>query len=535
MKNKLFGIISKLVAVVAACFMFASFSPSLDGRAVIVEDGVFPQGLFAKTVGYLPGDTICVANINGDVAVDITVIGALDPSEGVAIMLSPEAAKVLGIKRDGNNLVKITKRNGVDDRVYGSAIISNSNPDPLVKTDDFTGNEEEKPGLPMGEESQGPYIIEEEYIPDSEPEAMITEAFIEEETFETIEEAEVEEESDDTEDESFIEEDFDAEETEESAESEEFEEDFFNEEEEELPEETIAEPYEEEALPEQEDEPEGELFVPDELDDLDAAKEEVVEETPVEEEFVEEEKEAEKPEEEIFVEEEELEEETEDEEIIEESAEEEADTSELVEAEELSPVVEEIIEPEPLESITEVVETEELTEEIEENEAEEETVEDEYEAIVLVPAESNPPVSEEETVEEVVESEEEVEEVELVAESEPEAAEEVAAVVPEEPVAVVEPEAEITVEDLYGKYIVPSLKDLKKSSYYIQIAVLKDIANIEEVITTYGNNYPITIVPLSSGAAYQLMIGPLSMDEYKVVLERFKSYGYKDAFLRKIK
>ena len=33
----------------------------------------------------------------------------------------------------------------------------------------------------------------------------------------------------------------------------------------------------------------------------------------------------------------------------------------------------------------------------------------------------------------------------------------------------------------------------------------------------------------------QLMIGPLSVDEYAVVLERFKLYGYKDAFVRKIR
>ena len=31
------------------------------------------------------------------------------------------------------------------------------------------------------------------------------------------------------------------------------------------------------------------------------------------------------------------------------------------------------------------------------------------------------------------------------------------------------------------------------------------------------------------------MIGPLNMDEYGAVLNRFKKSGYKDAFLRKIK
>ena len=104
--------------------MLASFSPSLDGRAVVVDAGVFPQGLFAKTVGYLPGDMISVTNITGDRTVDILVIGALDPSEGVAIMLSPEAAAAIGIDGKANNIVKITKRSNQDGRDYGSAIIA---------------------------------------------------------------------------------------------------------------------------------------------------------------------------------------------------------------------------------------------------------------------------------------------------------------------------------------------------------------------------------------------------------------------------
>ena len=75
MKNKIKNIF-KILAVTAGCLMFASFSPSLDGRAVVVDKGVFPQGLFAKTVGYLPGDIISVTNIAGDATVDILVIGA---------------------------------------------------------------------------------------------------------------------------------------------------------------------------------------------------------------------------------------------------------------------------------------------------------------------------------------------------------------------------------------------------------------------------------------------------------------------------
>ena len=125
MKNKIKNLF-KILVVTAGCLMFASFSPSLDGRAIVVDDGVFPQGLFAKTVGYLPGDIISVTNIAGDETVDLLVIGALDPSEGVAIMLSPEAAQAMGIEKGSNNIVKITKRSGQEERVYGNAVISKS-------------------------------------------------------------------------------------------------------------------------------------------------------------------------------------------------------------------------------------------------------------------------------------------------------------------------------------------------------------------------------------------------------------------------
>ena len=128
--SKAFKNIFKLGFIITGCLVLASFSPSLDGRAVVVEPGVFPEGLFAKTVGYLPGDIISVTNITGETTVDILVIGALDPSEGVAIMLSPEAAEAIGINRNSNNIVKITKRSNQDERVYGSAVIAAQNKEP---------------------------------------------------------------------------------------------------------------------------------------------------------------------------------------------------------------------------------------------------------------------------------------------------------------------------------------------------------------------------------------------------------------------
>ncbi|MCR4627567.1 MAG: hypothetical protein K5640_07970, partial [Treponema sp.] len=108
-----------------AGLFFTGFSPSVDGRAVVAAKGELPEGLFGKTVGYLPGDSVTVINPANGNAVDILVLGSLDPSEGVAILLSSEAADELKIEKDANNLVKLTKRTGkLDEQVYGSATIA---------------------------------------------------------------------------------------------------------------------------------------------------------------------------------------------------------------------------------------------------------------------------------------------------------------------------------------------------------------------------------------------------------------------------
>ena len=147
MKKKIWFVL----ALTLSGFLFMSFSPSLDGRAVVADEGVLPQGIFAKTVGYLPGDSISVTNLVDKTTVDILVIGALDPSEGVAILLSPEAAKLLGIEKKSNNVVKITKRSGqLDEIVAGTALIGQSQaPQEEEKSDNAN---EEEPLVPPAEE-----------------------------------------------------------------------------------------------------------------------------------------------------------------------------------------------------------------------------------------------------------------------------------------------------------------------------------------------------------------------------------------------
>ena len=484
MKNKLKNIF-KILTVAAGCLMFASFSPSLDGRAVVVDEGVFPQGLFAKTVGYLPGDIISVTNIAGDSTVDILVIGALDPSEGVAIMLSPEAADAIGIDKSSNNIVKITKRSGQEERVYGNAVVSKS----AAELEDYDDGDFDS----ISAEENTEAFEEPETEEPAEEEAPAEEAPAEEAL---AEEAEPEEESfDDEAEEEFTEEP--AEEPEEEAgepeENEDFDEEADFEEEAEEPEE---EPVDEEAV---EEEPLDEEE-PEELEESAPAAEE--EEAPAEEAPAEEEEEA--PEEAF---------EEEQPEALEEEI-----APEAFEEDELDELPAE--EPEEEEA---PVENAEETEEAPAEEFAEDSDSEEYEAIVLVPADSNPPESESDEVEDVAADELDAIEEETVSAIES---------IPEEKPAADTKKSGVT---SYEKYMVPSLKDLESGKYYIQIAVYSADENINEILEKYANNYPVTIVPMAGGQRKQILIGPVTMDEYKVVLERFKSYGFKDAFLRKVK
>ena len=546
MNSKLFKNISKLGFIIIGCFVLASFSPSLDGRAVVVEPGVFPEGLFAKTVGYLPGDIISVTNITGDSTIDILVIGALDPSEGVAIMLSPEAAEAIGINKNSNNIVKITKRSNQDERVYGAAVIATQKtaaepvePIPEVKEPEPVVYEpvDSEPVVEEAEEE-----IEEDFV--EEPEEIFSTP-VEEETpvyTEPVKEEEpvVEYEY------------FDDETLPDYAEEPESEPEYI--------ETTVAEEPEPEEEPVEEyKEPESyvyEEFTDDELGDIPSDEEPIEEEPPVEEE-PEEEVPAEEPvedeiteeeppiEEEFYKEDElaELEEEPVEETVPEETLEEpepeeEADFEEEEFAAEEAPVEEEPAEEEFTDEPIEELIEDEVVEEPEETTDEPEVLEDEeeYDAIVLVPADDNPPVYANEFFGDTTETSDEVEvvtEEEIETESDVEfPAIELPVIEPvKNEVSVVQP-AVTGKETDYGKFMIDSLDELEAEKYYIQIATLSDDENILEVVNKYGKKYPITIVPTAKGSK-QILVGPVTLDEYGTVLARFKSYGYKDAFLRK--
>ena len=495
--KKLIGIICSLLICGT---LFTSFSPSLDGRAIVAEEGVLPQGLFAKAFGYLPGDSISVTSLSSKESVDILVIGALQSKEGIAILLSPEAAVALGISKTTNNVVKITKRSGqLDEAVVGTAVIGSAaedfaSYDNSEETDDDDEEvaeefiDEDSVNFAVAAESK----VEEtpvdseaveadvEYISATEPEAEEVVAEVEKADEITGEKvvAEVEKADEITGEKDIVV----ITPTEEAAEENSLPEEAVAaapEAEEKSAEEVVEEPVEDE-----EDVIAEEYVEADDLYDFDDETEKVA--APFDE-ALNEDYDAVKPAEDAV------------------AAVEKAEESE---AEETSEALEEEVIAETFDESKVAAEEDAVVAETEKTSDSDE--DESYEPIVLVPASANPPVAEEKNVEDA----------------------ETAASVEETAQPVVS-----TASDSFNfdKYIVSSLSELEKGKYYVQIAMLGSEDNIRSTIKKYGKQYPITLVPLASGKGYQFLIGSLNMDEYGTVLNRFKSYGYKDAFLRRIK
>lgn len=568
-----------VLSVLLCGTIFTSFSPSLDGRAVVAPEGTMPKGVFAKTVGYLPGDSISVTSLSTKNTVDILVIGSIDSSEGVAILLSPEAAELLGLSKDANNVVKITKRSGqLDEAVAGTAVIGGE-----VQSDEEAVPVEEKNAASVEEEKSfeaaensgdAENSVEEIFAEPSESAEVETENAAEPEKSEESENQpeyeSIVSEPDELSDENPVEaERAENEPLPEVIDESESEPETSSAADEAVPEPVeIEEPLSEENIPsgsaeenpvdaekiEAEDAPEiqenvenpavpveecaennepDEKSEPVESDDLgenaekipDVEKIEATEEPLVEE--AEPENESMPLENDDVVSEAPFEEEAvEPDELSESHAEksEPVGTEENLPAENAAEAAPEPVESENLEP--ESAEPQPLSEGEGENAGDED---ESYEPIILVPAESNPPennVSSENISSGAVKTEA----AEKTSENAGVVIENKAESVSAEKAA--EPK---TAGSQLEKYKVGSLKELESGKYYVQIAVLADESNLKATVSKFAEQYPVALVPLSSGKAMQVLIGPLNMDEYGAVLNRFKKSGYKDAFLRKIK
>lgn len=496
-------ILSLVFAVFTVATIFAAARPSVDGRAVVCEEGEMPKGLFAKTIGYLPGDSVTVTNPANGTTVDVLVLGSIDSGEGVAILLSAEAAEKLLIKKDSNVQVKITRRTGsIDESVSGTAVLAEESEENISEpeTEQNIAETEENQDAVEFEEAETP--VEENKISESDSEITECETPVEDTETVDLENTEPVEENTGSEAESEVLEE--KPEDIENENSEVFDADSFDEEAEAPADEQEVAPSESvetEELSEPEDTKTENPSEPSEEDNsekIDAPAPETQKE----------------PEGEIVDEKEPENLETEEDSAGPESFSEDIENAETETSDDITENKEESEHFES-EALSEV----ENTEISERAPLAENTAAEEYAPIVLTPSALNPPETENENIEE--ESRDEPQKEVFV----PEQAEEKA-------------ESSVAKENAVGsgfESFVTTDAELKKGMYYLQIATLSNEENVANLTEKYGKKYPLALIKQENKNAYRVLVGPLNADEFGMIKERFESYGFKDAFLRKIK
>ena len=482
--------ITKIAASVLFLLLFVSASkPSLDGRAVVAPQGELPPGLYVKSAAFLPGDTVLITNPAAKVSIEALVFASFSASDGIAVVLSPEAAKLLFIERGSNSIVQVTKNGGdmelsVLSKAYDAlplneepaveavGAIEDAQPELPVAVAEAQAAETEDTGVftPFAEqgseEVEQPQIAESDEVlpePDETPAEVAAAPVAEEDSTEP----EIPADSEDKNEETALAE---------------------------------AQPAEAEEAPAEE--------VPAEIaaaDEVPAESEGTNEETalaeaqPAETEDM--------PAEEVPV--------------------------EVAEAEEAP--AEEV--PAKIAAADEVpAESEEVIQEAEEPV---------NEPNVLIAAEDNPPEHDESLFDEpIVET--------AVADNTGDTetlpdyfahVQEVPQEVSAEPVPVETPHTKAIDSNAFAarnenleRYIIQNVREFGKGTYCIQLATYKDPANIAGFIEKYADKYPVRLASSEKiGGAYQVLIGPLNKDEYPVVLKRFVAWGFKDAFLREIR
>lgn len=485
-------ILSLVFAVFTVATIFAAARPSVDGRAVVCEEGEMPKGLFAKTIGYLPGDSVTVTNPANGTTVDVLVLGSIDSGEGVAILLSSEAAEKLLIKKDSNVQVKITRRTGsIDESVSGTAVLTEESEENVSEPEaeqNIAESEENQDSVEF-EEAETP--VEENKISESDSEISECETPVEDtETVEPENTEPVEENTGSKAESEVLEE---KPEDIENENSEVFDADSFDEESEAPADEQkgdLSESVETEELSETEDtntENSPEPSEEDNSEKIDAPAPEAQKEP--------------------------------DGEIVEEKKPENLETEEDSASPESFSEDIENAETETSDDITEDKEQSEHFESEALSKVDDTEIAEEYAPIVLTPSALNPPETENENIEE---------------ESRDEPLKEV--FVPEQADEKVESSAAEENAEISGfESFVTTDAELKKGMYYLQIATLSNEENVANLTEKYGKKYPLALIKQENKNAYRVLVGPLNADEFGMIKERFESYGFKDAFLRKIK
>jgi hypothetical protein len=83
-------------------------------------------------------------------------------------------------------------------------------------------------------------------------------------------------------------------------------------------------------------------------------------------------------------------------------------------------------------------------------------------------------------------------------------------------------------------FSVPLINSLERNQYYLQLRALTQEEGVKQEISRIGKNYPLVVLrgEESGKIMYRILLGPVNQGESNALLQRFKTMGYNDAFLR---
>jgi len=88
-------------------------------------------------------------------------------------------------------------------------------------------------------------------------------------------------------------------------------------------------------------------------------------------------------------------------------------------------------------------------------------------------------------------------------------------------------------QSLFQRHLI---RTLERGSFYVQIASFSREEQIETEIRRINQKYPLAVynAGTSVNPVYRILLGPLNLGESGAMLQRFRSIGYTDAFVRRI-
>jgi cell division septation protein DedD len=86
----------------------------------------------------------------------------------------------------------------------------------------------------------------------------------------------------------------------------------------------------------------------------------------------------------------------------------------------------------------------------------------------------------------------------------------------------------------FSPFQAPLISRLEPDKWYVQVGVYTRADNVEDEINRIGMAYPLAIqnVGTDTNPMFRVLLGPMNQGESGAMLQRFKSIGYTDAFVR---